>query len=357
MLHFHCVLVGAHLSASRRWPGGSIHRTKDGRDLYLIERKVAGRRYHVSTRCHSYAAAMKHLERFEADPAGYRPGGDAVMDVPLRLTRELALEFRTWQIEVRGNTTKHANEMSHRLAEWLEDLKGADLRRASLREHIKPALERRTTGRQHRIIALKAFYAWLRKEKHLLTHGQDPTIDLPVPSPRPEKLKRRKVVPKGNVEKVLRQLTGGERDCLLILANTGMHVTELERLVRSRESEVTPRKGRTLAIITFRHKRGDDHSIAITSQEVLDAVRRLREAGEMPRRFSGKVKAACAAAGVDAFGPGVMRHSYGTWAVEQGVAPADVARVLGHKDQSTTRRFYLDTAALAVPIRVETVIH
>jgi hypothetical protein len=57
------------------WPGGYVRKDKRGRPVYLIERGVHGIRYHLSTRCHTLAAAMKQLERFEADPHNYTPSG------------------------------------------------------------------------------------------------------------------------------------------------------------------------------------------------------------------------------------------------------------------------------------------
>ena len=40
-----------------------------GRDLYFIRKQINGRRYDVTTACHTMRAAVKQLERFEADPA------------------------------------------------------------------------------------------------------------------------------------------------------------------------------------------------------------------------------------------------------------------------------------------------
>ena len=43
-----------------RWTGGAIRYTSAGKPTFLLERMVRGRRYLVSTRAHSVAAAMKH---------------------------------------------------------------------------------------------------------------------------------------------------------------------------------------------------------------------------------------------------------------------------------------------------------
>ncbi len=335
-----------------RWPGGHVHRQKDGRDLYVIQRSVNGRRFHISTRCHNLTAAMKQLERFEADPANYSPVGDE-RSAPMILTDDLVLEFHTWNVEVKGNTRKHANEMCHRLADWKDDFRGTDLRHITLRDHIKPALERRITNRQHRIIAIKAFYAWLRKERNVLTSAQDPTLDLSVPAGSPEKHRRKKALDRERVSAVVSELAQAERDCLVLLAATGWHVTELERFIRSGEmipaglGPLGPLMG-----LSTRHKSGDNTGSPLRYPESIRAAERLREGGTVPRRLNQAIKTACRKAGVEEFTLGVMRHSVATWAVEAGASMAHVAEFLGHKDPSTTKRFYvhLGTPTVSVPI-------
>jgi integrase len=332
-----------------RWPGGYVHRQKDGQPLFIIERRVRGRRFHVSTRCHSLRAAMKQLERFEADPLGYAPEGEE-REQGLVLTAQLVQEFHAWQL-AKGNTRRHANDMAHRLADWVEDFGGKDLRQLSLRDDIKPALQRRPTNRAHRIIALKAFFSWLRKEKHLLTSAQDATLDLPVPQARPEKHRRRKAVELETVRAAAEGLAPAYRDMLTVLAGTGWHVTELERFVRHPESElVYARRGDTLAVLVTRHKSGGHTRTPVNDGEVLAAAERLRARGELPRKPNEALKAACRAAGVAPFTFGVMRHTVATWAVEHGALPSQVAEFLDHKDKSTTKRFYQDVAVPTVQV-------
>lgn len=325
------------------WPGGYIHRQQDGTDLFIIERRVNGHRFHVSTRCHGWKAAMKQLERFEADPFGYKPEGIAP-EVPMALTADVLEEYRSWQLG-KGNTTKHANEMHNRLCDWIDDLAGADLRKVTLRDHIKPALDKRGTCRPHRIIALKGLYAWLRKERHLLTSGQDPTLDLPVPQARPEKWKRRKAVPFEHVQAAVRHMEGAYRDMLVLLAGTGWHVTELERFVRSPESEIVyARRDGTLAVLVTLHKVGEMTRTPVSVRKVLAAAERLRSRGEIPRRPNQALKKACEDAKVPIFTFGVLRHSVATWSVERGAIPALVSEFLNHKDPRTTKRFYTDVS-------------
>ncbi len=341
------------VKAKERWPGGYVHRQADGRPLFIIERRVRGERFHISTRCHNVTSALKQLERFEADPLNYSPAGVTKAE-PLRMTAALVDAFEAWSVDVRGNTRKHANEMSNRLLEWMADLNNADLRGVSLREHIKPALDRRKTCRQHRIIALKSFYGWLRKERHVLTHAEDPTLDLMVPSAVPEKRRRRKAVERDRIAAVFAKLAPAHRDCLLLLVATGWHVTELERFIRREESEIViqPDDSGSLATLVTRHKGGETTRTPIAFPEHLEAAQRLRAGRVVPRRLNDAIKEACRKAEVAEFTLGVMRHSVATWAVQSGARPSEVSEFLQHKDPSTTRNFYIDVSAPTVRVPV-----
>lgn len=333
------------------WPGGYIHRQKDGQPLYIIAKMVRGKRFHISTRCHSLKPAMHQLERFEKDPFGYKPEGEgATADMPL--TAALIAEHIEWQLKVKKNTRKHAKQMGNRLAEWLEDFKGQDLRKVTLRDHIVPALNRRGANRKHRIIAVKGFYSWLRTVQHRITSAEDPTLDLKVPQAQPEKFVRRKAVERERVKAALQELTGKYRDCLLLLTATGWHVTELERFVRSDESEIVHQPtGEVLASLSTKHKT-DWTRTPIVYRMYLEAAARLKAKGEVPRRLNAAIKRACWDAEVTPFTAGIMRHSVGTWAVEDGAHPRDVAEFLNHKDPRTTKRFYIDVAVPTVTVPV-----
>jgi len=334
----------------QRWPGGRIHIQKDGRPLFIIERKVNNRRFHVSTRAHTWTAAMEQLQRFESNPDEYRPEGGR--GDPLLLTDKLIFAYGDYLVDVKHTTAKHAREMSSRLADWAEDLDGRDLRRLSLRDDIKAALDRRGVGRAHRIIAIKALFAWLRKERNLLSSAEDKTLDLPVPQAIPEKWKRRKAVPFSDVQAVMRHLAPVYRDVLHVLASTGFHVTELERLVRNPESEIVYKRGRIRAVLRARHKIGEPTTTPIKDPAALAAAERLRERGEMPRKINDAIKAACRAAKVPEFTAGVMRHSVATWLIERGEIPALVSQFLHHKDPRTTKRFYADVSVPSADVTV-----
>lgn len=334
------------MTQKRRWLGGYVHVGADGVPTFIIEKRVSKQRFHVSTRCHTERAALKQLERFEADPFRYQPEGDE-SQAPLYMTPELVSEFDDWQRS--KNTRKHAREVANYLGDWMDDLEGRDLRRLSMRDSLRPALDRRQTCRGHRIAAIKVFFSWLRKERGLLTSAQDATLDLSVPQARPENRRRQKALPWEQVEAALSKLDGSTKDCLLLMTATGWHVTELERFCR--EGEVVMQAGTpgVLASLVVRHKGGELTRTPVSHAEHLEAAQRLLTQRVVPRRLNQKVKAACRAAGVPEFTLGLMRHSVATWAWQAGAAPEAIAAFLGHKDPRTTKRFYID---LAVPTNV-----
>lgn len=327
----------------QKWPGGYSYVKLDGQRVFVIEREVRGKRFHVSTHAHNLRAAMAQLERFEADPNGYNPLGDS-SEEPLLLSTELILKHRNWSVEVKGNTRHHAKEVAARLAEWMVALGPKDLRALTMRDDIKPTLEKWKTSRRHRIIALKAFYAWLRKEEHLLASANDPTLDLPVPQAVPEKTKRRKAVEPARIKAAWRELEGSYRDMLEVLAATGMHVSELERFIRKPDSQLVKGK-QPKAVLVTRHKTGILTRIPLNDTSHVAAAERLKERGTVPRWFRRHLRDACERAGVEPFNPGVLRHSVATYAVQKGATPDAVAQFLHHRDKRTTERFYVDVAA------------
>lgn len=351
----------------RRVPGwpGYIHRQKNGLDLFIIERKIRGRRYHVSTGAHTITAAKAQLERFESDPAGYRPDGAGDR---LQLTAQLVIDWTTFQ-HAKGNTGKYVRDHARKMATWAERLAGADLRKLTLKQ-LRDGLAG-LSAQKHRIIAIKAFFSWLRTEKGLVTTAQDATLDLKVPQSDPAKWKKRKAVPWQHVEKLLAHMqaaveaeTGRElaatdkvhpgedarrrRDVLLLLTATAWHVTELRRFIRSGEI-VRQASGEVLAVLVTMHKGKEPTRMPVVHREHLEAADRLRMYGKIPRWLERTHYEFCDAAGVPRFGLGVMRHSVATWAVEAKEHPERVAAFLQHKDPRTTKRFYID---VAVPTNV-----
>lgn len=329
------------------WPGaGYISIGKGGRETYVIERMIRKRRFHISTHCSSRRAAEKQFERFQADPFNYKPEGEKPEAV--LLTSELATEFVLWMRTKKKNTLKYCRASGKTLEGWIEDIGTVDLRKLSLRDHILPALKERP-GTRHRMITIKSFMAWMRRVKHLVTSGEDATLDLQIPQPPAAKNAKRKAVDWETVRAAGAQLTGGHLDMLQILIATGMHVTELERFIRLDEAALvvplnrTIRQGRrVLAVLVTPHKSGEHTRIPLVEAEHVAAAERLRAGRVVPRKLNKAIAEACERAGVPRFTGGVMRHSVATWAIDKGAMPEVVSQFLGHKDKRTTLKFYAD---------------
>lgn len=339
---------------SEKWPGGWVHTADDGVRTYVIRRKVNGRPYECSTRCHSLTPAMKQLDRFEADPERYTPSG--VQGDAIVITEELTRAFLKWSKNEKGNSVEWVAKQKRYLKWWAKKIGRRDLRRVSLRDHLRPALDKAPSAR-HRIEVLKALYGWLRKERNVISPAEDPTYGtLSVPQGRPEQWKTSKIIPRADHDAVWRVLTEPWRDMLTVLAGTGWHVTELGRFCRTGivadlPSTASQTHGAFKVLVCPRRKSGEMQRTSVTV-EVAEAATRLRKRGTFSTiRFYQAVQAGCDAAKVERFSPGRYRHTVATWAIEQGADPAAVAAFLGHKSPATTRRFY---ATLAVVPRVPT---
>jgi hypothetical protein len=122
------------------WEGGFVRTDAKGRKVYVIRRMINGKSYKVSTRAGNARAAMEQLKRFEADPEGYNPAG-AAHEAPIYLDAPLAEEFLICNRDVKKNSREWLEKQQRYLAWWADQLKGLDLRKLSLVDHIKPALK------------------------------------------------------------------------------------------------------------------------------------------------------------------------------------------------------------------------
>lgn len=347
------------------WPlGGYIRTGKNGRPTYVIDRWIGGVHFHVSTRCHTERAALKQLERFEANPQGYSPL-DAD-EAPLTITSALLEDYRRFMREKKRNTVDWTGNVIRFLGDWAEDLAGKDLRRLSLARDVEPRLDERKTSRRHRIEALKGFCSWLRL-KEILTTADDATMALRVPQAEPAKNKRRRAVSLDLAELVLPKLPAVTADVLQLQSGTAWHISEVRRFASDGEI-VRPISGAPLAVLVTRHKSGDLTRTPVDDPEHLAAAERLRARGHIPIRETlvRHMKAACDAvreeqrkAGVpeEKLMPhwrlGVMRHSVLTHAVQQGATIEQASEFAHHRSKVTTARHYIDLAVptVAVPVR------
>lgn len=334
-----------------KWLGGYV-RVRGAVTVFVIERRLAGKRWHFSTRCNTETAALKTLERFQADPHGFARlhiGSGVVM------TAELIARFVAWQRSGPDAVTqRHAHYVGRYLADWLQHFGSRDLRSLTLPELKRWLVEHRGSHGQ-RIAALKAFFAWLREEEGVLRHSEDVTLDWPVPQAVPAQRRRQKALSVEQVTRVVALLNDDDRDAVALLMGTGWHLTEVARFAKGGEILPGQRNGE-LATLVVLHKNGAREPTALTQQGYVDAARRIRERGIFAHDgFSKRFGNASEAAGLPRITAGVFRHSVATWAVQAGADVLSVSRFLHHKDPRTTARFYVSMGL--APEAVPTVTH
>ena len=351
---------GAHWAP---WEGGRKWIDGEGEvAAYYIRRRVGGQLREIRLPVTIESAAHAQLKRFEANPEAFEPAGDAPRE-GLYLDDELVKGYLAYS-ETEGNSAPWRRKQKHILAWWAERLDAIDVRKASLPDHLLPALKRRdATAKHHRIAVLKGFYTWLRTEAHRISTAEDPVFgQLQVPQVRAAQLKRSKVVPRDHVLLVVEHLAAPWRDALQLQAGTGWHTTEILRFAAEGSIEPLPKhatqEGVAGIVVTPMPKSGEPQRTRV-GPEALEAATRLRAHGPISREWYDRaVRAACETVkrpdgevGIPVFTPGQLRHSVATWAIEAGADPAMVATFLGHRSPRTTKRFY---ATHASPAKVPT---
>ena len=251
------------------WEGRG-HRVRfdaKGRPVFIIRRQIDGKRYEVSTRAHTLAAALTQEERFQRNPQAYRPGGHEGGD-PVYLDKDIRKAFLAWSLKVRGNSASWVKKQDDYLSWWAKKLEGVNLRNMAPRDHIIPAVEK-ATARRSRLAVLKAFFSYLRKERHILKSAEDATIDIPIPQAKPSQWTKSKIIPRDHFDLVLEYLRAEEgakrakreearragkvvslaqeqerdapwADALALQAGTGWHTTEIVRFAADGSIEPAP---------------------------------------------------------------------------------------------------------------------
>ncbi len=365
--------AAAELGATRAWPGGYARRTADGREVFYIHKRVAGRRWKKALPVATEAEALDELARFRSDPAAYVRGESLrIDDGPLYLSPDLIAAYVAHASAPRSegggaNSGKWLAEKRKHLAWWATVLcdgegRALDLRRVDLARHVLPALEE-VGGKRHRREAIKAIYAWLAKTGRIKAH-EDPVVRLPVGQGGVSQTKgKSKVVPREDVHRVIDRLLVGKGSryghALVVSAATGWHVTEIERFVTKGEIiepvPVALREPGVVAILSAPHKSGRTHYTKVGPDALRSAKALLAgERGFSRRHYDAAVRGACKALGVTKFTPAWMRHTAATHAVQQpGVSDSDAGKFLGHADAKMVHNVY---GPIRTPPKVPTIM-
>lgn len=352
-----------------RWAGGRTATDRHGRTVWLLERQVDRVRHRLRLRVDSEPAALAELALFDRDPAAYLKRDDEDRgrvtldpDTVARYLRHVAAE---------GRTPNYRKRLRLYLAHWVDALAGRDLRAVTLAD-LQAHLAAWDTARQHRIIALKAFTAYLREHTGTLLTANDPTLALRVPQARPEKARRAKGWTVDALEAVYREVEPQDvRDVLALRARTGLHETEVSRIAEGKAVLRALGVGEIAGTVRLDHKSGRIHTQSLDAQSFAAALRlhalgrpvdNARHCREVRRAF-GRVNARRQVA-LPLHSLGELRHSFVTWARETGrevraegtgVPLALVSETIGHATTRTTSRFYDGTQVpplIVLPLRL-----
>jgi integrase len=344
-----------------KWAGGRVRQVGE-RKVWVLERL----RRVITLTATSEPEAMAELALFTRDPNAYRSkreadsAGDVTIDDVTLKPFMLECERRDLNIEYRTYVLKKY------LTEWGTALNGKDLRRLPLREYMR-LLDGWKTGRKHRIIALKAFTAWLR-ETGQLKASEDESMSIHVPPSRAAKSIKAKGYTMQQVERFYARVTTQYvRDLICLRAKTGMHHTEIDRIGHGNcvLRRVDDPSG-IVGTVTFPHKSSRMHVLSLDAQSFA-AAERLVAHGRSPakRTVTNALDVAAKRLGVEALRPGELRHSFATWATTHGtlvrphgagVPLEQVAAVMGHVTPRTTKLFYEGAQVpvmIALPLKLQ----
>lgn len=351
-----------------KWAGGRTY-VANGSTVFVIEKMRHGRRYTTPLDVSSQREALAELALFERDPEAYltraqakeRRAAEAVY-----MTAENVKRFLD-HLKAQQRTEKYRRNVRSYLREWAVPLAGRDLRAISLQD-LKRMLALWGTARKARIIAIKSYFSFLREEEAVLTSGMDATLDLKVPQARPGKKLDERAYDLKLVERFYRAIDlQAVRDLLCVLARTGLHASEVDRVARG-EGELQPLEdqGDIAGTVRLIHKSGDEHVQSLDAQ-TLAAFQRLVERGQAPVESYVRKEIAHVARSLqtEPLHFGRFRHSFVTWAQDVGVEVrpraggvplATVAGIVGHKSSRTTKLFYTGyrvPVLIRIPLRLE----
>lgn len=349
-----------------KWLGGPIRWGKRG-PSYVIERWINGTHWHVSTKCRTERAALKELEKFEADPPGYRKARTA-KTTGVEVTPEMIDSF-VLDMERRGLEAGYVAQTEKRLEAIMLALAGRDLSRMSfvdLRDVLDGMSdEKKPTARMALRKAIKALCKWLRRSEGKLTRQNDPSLDLVIEQAPPEKHRRRKAMDLDIVERAIAALTKEApdvADVAIVLAATGLHISELRRAHEGVGGLYEPlewqRAQGVLLNVAVLHKNRDGgvrkmHAVAITDPIAADAAKRVMARELFPSRQRIRLQTARASAEIGAkYSMGWTRHSVATWLALRRVPEADIAKQLGHSSTRQVRATYIDLGVGAHPVPI-----
>jgi integrase len=143
----------------------------------------------------------------------------------------------------------------------------------------------------------------------------------------------------------------------IVLASTGLHISELERLYEGNGGLYEPAEWQkakgVLVNIMVLHKGGSNHVVALTDPDAVAAVNRVLARKRFPARSTMALESVKASKKIGAkFSIGWLRHSTATWLALANVSVEDIAKQLGHTSTKMAKAVYIDLGTTAHPVPI-----
>jgi integrase len=323
-----------------RWKGGRYYVDPSGKQVFVIERRVAGQVRALTLETHDEDFAVGELARFEADPERYALAHDHPEVVertgPVYITDD---RIKLYLRSIAHTVDDHRAARKAYINAWGAlglDLKTVDLRR------LRTALAGFDGGHRGRVEALNAFCRFLVREGDLpswrpLRNTEKPDESLRAPREAYSLEQLKACYTKLQSQPV--------KDLFRLRAATGMHHTEIEQLEGCGVT-TAPLPDKGVAIRTLK----GEHEIAGVLQVMHKSRRRHRQPVDAPTlaaalRLRASVPSRIAVwEAIKPLVPSNLRHTFATLAgecgrlvtyTEGGVDRARVAQALGHRAGST----------------------
>lgn len=338
------------------WKGGRKYRDANGNEVFVIERKVGAKRRAIVLKKLTEAEALNQLAIFEADRENYATRKVQEFQVPVRvMIDEPRMKGYKRFLQAHGRTPAYIKAVEHYLnllnEELPEDLRDVDLQ--GLKSIIGNSPSKKWATK-----SIKSFCSYLIEEGELeATHASRSLKS--VTSKRSTQVKGYELPLIAKTYAGIKSLRSNQikpqsdsaqsvRDVLRIATMTGAHFTEIKRML-SCELRTENCEAPIAAVVTFTHKSGDPHYQSLDAP-TLAALLRLKKRGKLPtegcitkylKRAAGKDKPHILL--------GSLRHTLVTqgqkhatvhYPTASGVPLNVLSKIVGHKDTSTTERFY-----------------
>ena len=226
------------------------------------------------------------------------------------------------------------------LAVFNKFLAGRDLTQDSIEDYINTKY---LDGWCHRTInanltAIKSYCKWRSAQYGL----ENPASNIPLLREDPPK---QRILSLEEFKKVLDVAHGKAKDMIVFVANTGVRLSELNKL---RWSNISP----DFRFVTIIGKGRKVRVVPLNSacRKILSTYQ--PDGGLLPfayPEYRSKARFVCHSlarkAGVDLFGTHALRHLFATQLARQGVGIYKISKLLGHSSVTTTEQIYVHIAA------------